>query len=138
MCSPRSGAPTRGSLGPCPSPDPESLTGVPSERTSPAVVCSTSTTIRRASVCGCSSISPTDATGPAGTPASSSTVSQCSVVCSRKCLPRISTRSVRFAIRSVLVTKRSSLLSFFRSRASVRRVHVPSFEAPTLIQPFLV
>ncbi len=134
MCSPSSGAPRRA----VPGGEPESFTGVPSDRTVPRRACSTSITRSRAAVWGCSSISPTVDTGPAGTPASSNAASHASVVLRFRSGDSASTSSARCSIRSRLRTKRGSSRRSSAASARVSRVQVASFEAPTLIQPSAV
>ncbi|KAG1236068.1 hypothetical protein G6F68_018883 [Rhizopus microsporus] len=53
----------------------DNFTGIPTVRTLPATGWSCSTTMPRASVCGCDSACAIECPGPAGTPASSKTSS---------------------------------------------------------------
>ncbi len=117
---------------------PSNLTGGPMARIRPNAACSTSPTIPRATDCGWSSISSTLRTGPAGTPAASSSSTHSAVGRRAKHRPRISTSAARLVMRPAFSRKRSSARRPGSSSTSTRRSQLAWLDAPRLIHPSAV
>ena len=98
-----------------------------------------STTIPRASVCGCASASPIECTGPTGTPAASNAAIQAALRPRRRARRSSTpTSASRFCIRAELVAKRGSSRHSGWPSTSAIRSQLAWFAPPMLIQPSAV